>query len=260
MANSGETRVLVESGETYNGKVIPTKQAEIDRAIQITEGATVTGGVYGASVEVGGVVEGSLLASDAVEIGGGTIDGEVGTPGKITGTNGTVYGTVTGGRIRLQETVVFGNVVGSNVVLEDCLVIGIVAAEQKLALESTLCYTFKSHTETVLDNATVVLPQAIVEGEVHFDSPVTVTGLGQLETSGDHLPAMSQTDIVEVDESTYLSLTPRILNLEAVTDRLDELEDTLSTVTATVRGEERPEIESLLEVLGVDESCYPAAV
>lgn len=260
MAEIEPTRAVIEAGETYDGRVIPTEQAEIDRPVRVHEDATVEGSVYGASVELtDGTVEGSVMASDGVDIDGGDVDGEVGTPGKVTASDATVRGTVTGKRVRLQSTVVCGNVVGTDVILEDCLVVGIVAAERKLALEGTLCYTFKGHGETVLDGATVVLPQAILDGEVGFESPVTVAGLGELETVEEGLPTMDDGDIVEVDGQTYLSLTPRILNLRAVSDRLEELEDALSTV-ATVSDRERADPTTLLDVLDVDEEQYPAAV
>lgn len=261
MAEIDPTRAVVEAGETYDGKIVPTEQAEIDRPVRVYEDATVTGGVYGASVELeAGTIEGSVMASDGVEFAGGTVDGEVGTPGKVTGESATVHGTVTGQRVRLQNAVVFGNVVGKDVILEDCLVVGIVTAERKLALEGSLCYTFKSHGETVLEDATVVLPQAVLSGEVDFRSPVVVTGLGELETVEDDLPRMDESDLLEVDGDTYLSLTPRILNLKAVTERLDELEELLSEVAATTRDDERPEPAAVLDVLGVDERRYPDAV
>lgn len=261
MAEIEPTRAVVEAGETYDGKLIPTEQAEIDRPVRVHEGATVEGSVYGASVELtDGAVEGSVMASDGVDLDGGVVDGEVGTPGKVTGSDATVYGTVTGKRVRLQSAVVLGNVVGTDVILEDCLVVGLVVAERKLALEGTLCYTFKGHGETVLDDATVVLPQAILEGEVGFESPVTVAGLGELETAEEGLPTMDDSDIVEVEGQTYLSLTPRILNLQAVSDRLDELESTLSTVAVASDGDGRPDPTALLDALDVDEAQYPAAI
>jgi hypothetical protein len=265
MASIEKTRAVVDAGETYDGKIIPTVQAEIDRPVRIKSDATVQGSVYGATVSVqDGTVDGSVMASEAAEIEGGAVHGEVGSDGKVTGTGATVHGTITGKRVRLTDSIVYGNVVGSDVILEDCVVIGIVTAERELVAEGSLCYTFKSYGEATLDDLSVVLPQAILEGDVRFESSVAVTGLGELETGaadeGGDLPTMDGTDIVEVAGETYLSLSPRILNLEAVTDRLDELEATLERVVTATSRDEIPPATELLATLGVDESQYPSVV
>jgi len=265
MASIEKTRAIVEPGETYDGKIIPTVQAEINRPVRIKSGATVQGSVYGATVSVqDGTVDGSVMASEDAELEGGTVHGEVGSDGKVTGTGATVHGTITGQRVRLTESIVYGNVIGSDVVLEDCVVIGIISAERKFVGERSLCYTFKSYGEATLDELSVVLPQAILEGEVRFESPVPVTGLGELETEtaeGDgNLPIMDQTDIVEMNDETYLSLSPRILNVEAVTDRLDEVEGTLERVVTATSRDDIPPAAELLATLGVDESQYPDIV
>jgi cytoskeletal protein CcmA (bactofilin family) len=263
VASIEKTRAVVEAGETYDGKIIPTVQAEIDRPVRVRSGATVQGSVYGATVSVeDGTVDGSVMASEGAEIEGGTVHGDVGSDGKVTGAGATVHGTVTGTRVRLTDSIVYGNVVAADAILEDCVVIGIVTAERELVAERSLCYTFKSYGESTLDDLSVVLPQAIIEGDVRFESPVTVTGLGELETDGDgeSLPTMDGTDIVEVDDGTYLSLSPRILNLEAVTDRLDTLEDTLQRVVTAPSRDDIPPATELLATLGVDESQYPDVV
>lgn len=265
MASIEKTRAVVEAGETYDGKIIPTVQAEIDRPVRIKSGATVRGSVYGATVSVqDGTVDGSVMASEGADLEDGVVHGEVGSDGKVTGTGATVHGTVTGQRIRLTDSVVYGNVVGSDVILEDCVVIGIVTAERELVAERSLCYTFKSYGEATFEDLSVVLPQAILEGNVRFESPVVVTGLGELEAAaaddGGDLPRMDKTDIVEVSGETYLSLSPRILNLEAVTERLDQLEGTLQRVVTATSRDEIPPATELLTTLGVDESQYPSVV
>lgn len=267
MASIEKTRAVVEAGETYDGKIIPTVQAEIDRPVRIKADATVAGSVYGATVSVEeGTVDGSIMAAEGADLEGGTVHGEVGSDGKVTATGATVHGTVTGTRVRLTDSIVYGNVVGSDVILEDCVVIGIVTAEREFVAERSLCYTFKSYGESTLDGLSVVLPQAILEGDVRFESPVTVTGLGELEAEtadadgGTSLPTMDETDIVEVGDGTYLSLSPRILNLEAVTDRLDTLEGTLQRVVTATSRDEIPPATELLATLGVDESQYPDVV
>lgn len=265
MASIERTRAVVEAGETHDGKIIPTVQAEIDRPVRVKAGATVQGSVYGATVSVeDGTVDGSIMASEGAELEGGTIHGEVGSDGKVTATGATIHGTVTGTRVRLTDSIVYGNVVGSDVILEDCAVIGIVTAEREFVAEGSLCYTFNSYGEATLDDLSVVLPQAILEGNVRFETPVTVTGLGELEAtdgggSGD-LPTMDEDDIVEVGDGTYLSLSPRILNLEAVTDRLDTLEGTLQRVVTATSRDDIPPATELLATLGVDESQYPDVV
>jgi cytoskeletal protein CcmA (bactofilin family) len=265
MASIEKTRAVVEAGETYDGKITPTVQAEIDRPVRIKAGATVQGSIYGATVSVDdGTVDGSIMASEGAELEGASVHGEVGSDGKVTGTGATIHGTVTGQRVRLTDSIVYGNVVASDAILEDCVVIGIVTAERELVAEGSLCYTFKSYGEATLDDLSVVLPQAILEGDVRFESPVTVTGLGELEADGDDaagdLPTMDEADILEVGDGTYLSLSPRILNLAAVTDRLDTLEGTLQRVVTATSREDIPPATELLATLGVDESQYPDVV
>lgn len=261
MASIERTRAIVEAGETYDGKIIPTIKAEIDRPVRIYEGATVEGSVYGETVTLeGGTIEGSVMGSESVEFDGGTVHGEVGTDGKVVGSEVDIYGTVTGKRVRLQDAVVMGNVVGADVILENCAVIGIVTAERSLIVEDGLCYTFKTYGQTKLSDAATVLPQAIVEGELELSTPVTVTGLGELELEEQTLPRMDETDIIDVNDSTYLSLSPRILNLEKVTERLDELEEALQRVVTASSAEEVPPADEMLEILGVDDSQYPDVV
>lgn len=258
MATIEKTRAIVEEGETYDGKIHPTTQAEIGRPVRVYEGATVEGSVYGEEVTIeGGTVDGSVMAADSVEFDGGEVHGEVGTDGSVVGTDVTIYGTVTGTRVRLTNAVVYGNVVGAEVILENCAVLGIVTGERKLVLEDGLCYTFKSYGEASLTDASTVLPQAIVEGQMELATPVTVTGLGELEMGEEDMPTMDDSDLVSVEGSTYLTLSPRILNLEKVTDRLDELEGALQRVATASSADEVPPADELLGVLGVDRSNHP---
>lgn len=246
MAHIEATRAVVESGETYDGKIIPTVQAEIDRPVRIRDDATVQGSVYGETIEAtdGATVEGSIMASEAIKLGRSHVHSEVSTPGKVVGDGARIDGTVTGKRVRLTNCVVRGNVVGTEVILEDCVVLGIATADRRLTVEGSLCYTFRSHGETIFDETTIVLPQAIADGNVTFRTPVEVLGLGQLEADGGdggsggggenggdgELPVMTEADRYEQDGTSYLTLAPRILNLEKVTDRLDELERAIMSV------------------------------
>ncbi|MFC7177002.1 hypothetical protein [Halosegnis marinus] len=270
MADIERTRAVVEAGETFDGKVIPTVQAELDRPVRIREGATVQGSVYGATVETDAdaTVEGSVMAADAVELEGGRVHGEVGTPGKVVGSDATVEGTVTGKRVRLTDCVVRGNVVGTELVLENCVVLGIVTADRSLAVEDSLCYTFRSHGDTRLDGATTILPQAICDGPVELASPVTVAGLGELDVTvegdeGDEsdaddasgrLPEMTTEDLYDRGDTTYLTLAPRVLNLEKVTERLDELERAVLGAVDDTSGEGASEssVAEVLSALDVD--------
>ena len=240
MAHIERTRAVVEENETHDGKIIPTEQAELARPVRIRSDATVKGSIYGGTVEVHeeALVQGSVMASEAIELNDGHVENEVGTSGKVTGKGGRVSGTVTGKRIRLTECIVTGNVVGAEIILENCIVLGLVAADRHLELKGTLCYTFRAQGDTSLEDATLVLPQAIANGSIEFETPVSVVGLGELSVDNnsdsndenEELPKMTEKDLYEQQETTYLTLAPRILNLEKVTDRLDELESNIMTV------------------------------
>lgn len=262
MADIEQTRAVVESDETFDGRIFPTERAEIDRPVRLNEGATVEGSIYGATVETSAdaTVEGSVMASDAVDLEGGRVRGEVGTPGKVTGVDSRIDGTVTGQRIRLVNCVVRGNVVGANVILEDCVVLGIATADSELVLENSLCYTFKSRGTTELSEATIVLPQAIADGSIDLRTPLSVAGLGKLDVAedDDRLPEMGEDDRYEQNGTTYLTLAPRVLNLEEVTDRLAELEDGIMTVVDDTSGDDDTDmtVEDVLELLDVE---YDAA-
>lgn len=265
MADIEQTRAVVESGEEFDGRIIPTEQAEIDRPVRIQDAATVRGSVYGASVELSddATVDGSVMASDAVELSNGVVHGEVGTPGKVVADHAHVDGTVTGKRVRLVDCVVRGNVVGTEVILENCVVLGIATADRRLTMENSLCYTFRSRGETTLADVSVVLPQAIADGALELETPVGVVGLGHLDAASDDpagdagatdLPEMGVDDLYEQDGTRYLTLAPRILNLEKVTDRLDELEQAVMAAVDDTSGEGRAEmsVDEVLSRLDVD--------
>lgn len=263
MAHVEATRVVVEADETFDGKIIPTEQADLGRPVRVRDGATVEGSVYGGAVETydGAAVEGSVMASDSIEMDGSAVGGEIGTPGKVVAARSRVEGTVTGKRVRLTDCVVRGNVVGMEVILEDCVVLGIAAAERRLVVEDSLCYTFRARGEASLENATLVLPQAIADGEVDFRTPVSVAGLGRLAVPGDDgdgLPRMDENDLYEQDGTGYLTLAPRVLNLEVVTERLEELEQGVMAAVDDTGDEDGPEmdVKDVLALLDVD----PAAV
>mgnify|MGYP000002187752 FL=1 len=262
MAHIERTRAVVEADERYDGRIFPTERAEIDRPVRINRGSTVEGSVYGNAVELSenAVVEGSIMAAESVELEGGRVDGEVGTPGRVLASDSRVSGTVTGQRVRLTDCVVRGNVVGDDVVLENCVVLGIATADRSLAVEDSLCYTFRGRGETTVDGGTIVLPQAIADGGINFETPLSVAGLGELDLStGDRaedgsLPSMDAEDVYERDGTTYVTMAPRVLNLEKVTARLDELERGIMDVvddTSDSDGE-KMDVDDVLDLLGVD--------
>lgn len=227
MAKLEKTRAIIETDETYDGRVIPTEHAEIDRPVTIKEGSELEGGVYGdeVTVEANAVVNGSTLATSAIECDGGTITGDVGTPGRVTGENGEFRGSVTGKKIRLTNTVVSGNTVGNDVILENCLVCGIVAAETSLTLRNTVCYTFQSTTETTLDDAVVILPQAIIDEDPTFETPVQAIGL--VVGDADDPIELTEADILTKEDNRYLTVADRLLDVKKAKSQLQDKEETL---------------------------------
>lgn len=228
MADIEQTRAVVENGEAYDGKIIPTSQTDIDRPVRIHEKATVNGGVYGTTVsmEPDATIKGSIMANEAVELTGGQVNGEVGAPGKVVCVDTHIGGTVTGKKVHLQNCTVHGNVVGTDVILENSAVLGLATADRELTLENTLCYSFRSSDHVTADGAIIILPQAVVSGEANLESPVQVAGLGELDVHDDaSLPELTEGDIYSDEDSQYLTLAPRILNLSKVKDRLAELEE-----------------------------------
>lgn len=231
MSKIEQTRAVIDDEETYDGTLVPTVKGELSRSVRVRDEAVVEGSVYGGTVQLfaGSTVEGSIMASESIEVEAGRVYSEVGTPGRVLAEDSQFDGSVTGKRVRLSDCVVCGNLAGTHVSVENCLVIGIVSADRELTLENSLCYTFRSHGSTTIDDATIVLPQAIADGNVTFRSPVRVAGLGSLdsEDDADQLPEMTERDLYEQGGTTYLTLSPRILNLEKVSDRLDDLDSAI---------------------------------
>ena len=257
MSHIEQTRAVVEAEETHDGRIIPAKQAEIDRLVRLQRDSTVCGSVYGGTVEVNerATVEGSVMASDGIDLAGANITGEVGTPDKVTASDARVDGTVTGKHVLLSDCVVRGNVVGSEVILEDCVVLGIATADRSLTVENSLCYTVRAEDEAIVDELTIVLPQAIMKGAIDLQSPVAVAGLGSIDVENDgdgRLPEMDADDLYEQGNTTYLTLAPRILNLQKVTDRLSELEDAVMTAVDDTSDSAEMSVEDVFERLKVD--------
>lgn len=242
MSNIEETRAIVEPEETYEGSVIPTRQAEIERPVTIHEGATVTEGVYGetVTVESDAVVDGPAMAKEAIEVAGGTVDGDVGTPGRIEADDATIGGTVTGSRVRLVETTVVGNVVASEAILEDCTVLGTVVGEQRLEMSSSTCYTFRSYIDGKFENVGILLPQAVVDGSFSLASPIEVRSIRrkpQFVEGDDRIPTLTDEDLRTVEGTSYLTLVPRLLDVEAVEERLAAIESFLRSVVLASHNE-----------------------
>jgi hypothetical protein len=225
----------------------------------------------------GAVIEGSVMATNSVEMEGGSIRGELGTPGKVLTENADVKGTVTGKRVTLKETIVRGNVVGTEVILENCIVLGIVASERSLDIQDSLCYTFRSQGETTLEGAKLILPQALVSGTVEMESPVKVAGLGLLDVEAQYdpasaedegeepqgrLPEITEADLYEREDQTYLTLAPRVLNLDKVADRLAELEGAIMDVVNDATDDEdvATDVASVLSIMGVQDRVATEAI
>jgi predicted acyltransferase (DUF342 family) len=240
MASIDRTRVVVEDGETYDGRVVPTERAEIQRPVLVGEDARVTGGVYGddITVESGAKVEASVLGATSIEAEDCSFGGELGTPGKIEAADVEVRGSVTGTHVSITGGVVWGNIVGTDVRLEDCTVLGIVTAERSLSVNRTTCYTFKSHGEATVEESAVVLPQAIVDGELDLVDPLQVLGfeIGEGDVTAVEDVALNRDDLVTREDARYLTLAPRVLDLSQVRDRIDALESFLAD--AVIDGED----------------------
>lgn len=239
MADIEETRAIVSAGETYEGKVIPTRRAELDRPVTIHENATVTEGVYGQDITIskGVTVDGPVMAKESVEFTGGTVTADVGTDGKVIGERGTIHGTITGTKVTLEDCIVYGNVVGQDVVLEDCLLLGVIVGERTTELHDTICYTFKSFGEGVFKQTKIVLPQAIADGSVTLNSHIPVLSIPDklLDDEREVSARLTRHDLAEHDGTQYLTLAPRLLQLSAVRERIKAIEDLFTGVVVSLK-------------------------
>lgn len=244
-----ETRFIVEGGETFEGRIIPTEHAEIPREVTIKEDATVTEGVYGRSVEIneGARIEGPVMAESDIELHGATVTGGLGTPGRVNAVDSSIGRTVTATKARLEDCTVQGNVVGDEVWVEGGIGLGLAVGTRRLELESTIVYTFKSHGETRLASVAVALPHAVADGEVEIEQPVPVV---TLERNGGYV-RMDEDDCITHEGTQYLTLVPRILDLDWARDRFQDLEDQLE---AYLLRDDRWDLgrDEILNDLGVD--------
>jgi len=255
MADIEQTRAVVDAGECYDGRIIPSNQTAINRPVRIRKEATVQGSVHGTSVSIDAeaTVDGSVMAGEAVELTGGHVRGEVGTPGRVTAKNAQIEGTVTGKRVRVQDCVIRGNVVGTHVIIENSVVLGLATASRELTIEDSLCYSFRAQDDVVADGTITVLPQAIVDGDLTLASPVRVAGLGEVDAGDtDRLPEMTENDLYEHENGTYLTIGPRILNLSKAQDRLAELEDSILEISSADTQERPTPISEVLESIDID--------
>ncbi|MFB6158987.1 MAG: hypothetical protein ABEJ95_05020, partial [Candidatus Nanohalobium sp.] len=79
--------------------------------------------------------------------------------------------------------------------------------------------TFKSREKAIMQNAELLIPQAIIRGEIDFKTPVKVKSI----KTEDGYPELDQNDIYRQEEEDYLTLAPRIINLEEVMHQLKEI-------------------------------------
>lgn len=245
MTELTDTFAVVESGDEYPGDLLPTEQAELDREVTVEADATVEGGVYGEDVAVEGDVEGSILASNGVDVDGGAVAGEVGSSGRIRVAGARVEGGVTGTRVTIRDSLIFGDVVGEHVTLEDSLVVGIVVGATSLEARSSTSYTLTGHGETTLDGVSVMLPQLNTGESLTLETPVEVLGLPL-----DDDVELTESDVVDRDGERYLTLAPRLLDLEQVSEHLEELEAGLRRVLVDERNTSQSR-GAVLESLGL---------
>ncbi|MDY6779887.1 MAG: hypothetical protein SV760_04965, partial [Halobacteria archaeon] len=178
-----------------------------------------TGGVYGEEVTLkeNAEVQDPVMAKESIELNGSVVRGDVGTPGKIEGESGYVHGTVTGKRVRLEDMVVIGNVVAQNLILDNSVVLGIATGKRLLEISDTTCYTFKSYTEGKIENTDIILPQAVADGDLSLEDPISVLSI-PLRREGDSeedeentlYPNLTADDTYEHDGVEYITLAPRL--------------------------------------------------
>jgi cytoskeletal protein CcmA (bactofilin family) len=262
MTTLDETRAVVERGQTYEDPIIPTRKAEIARPVRVDTDGTVTDGVYGetVSVDTGATIGGPVMAKDAVQVDGGVVEGDIGTPGKVETESATIHGTVTATRVRLVDTTVIGNVVAQEAILEDCTVIGTVVGERSLTIESTTCYTFKSYTDGTITDTEILLPQAVLDGAFTLQSSVVVRSIQRkdefVSEQEQEFPTLTHDDVYSIDGTRYITLVPRLLDMDHVEERIDQLEAFLrATVLARHNGEAfecPPDSEWVLDTFETD--------
>lgn len=262
MTTLDETRAVVERGQTYEDPIIPTRKAEIARPVRINTNGTVTDGVYGetVSVDAGATIGGPVMAKNAVQVEGGVVEGDIGTPGKVETEAATIHGTVTATRVRLVDTTIIGNVVAQEAILEDCTVIGTVVGERSLTIESTKCYTFKSYTDGTITDTEILLPQAVLDGAFSLESEIVVRSIRRkdefVSEQEQEFPTLTHDDIYSIDGTRYITLVPRLLDMDHVQERIDQLEAFLRAVVHARHNSEVFECPSnsewVLEALGTD--------
>ena len=243
MTDITNTYAVVGADEEHPGDLLPTDQAALERDVTLDPGASVRGSVHGASVTVGedASVGGVVMAGKDVTVAGGTVGGEVGTPGRVEATDARLNGGVTGHHVTLTDCVVLGSVVGESVELTDCLVLGVVGARERLEVTDSTCYTLNATGRTELSSVDLVLPQALVGSSLTMAGSVRVVGL-----RSDPVP-LAEGDHVEQEGRHYLTLAHRLLNLERVEARLETLESTLERVLVSEELADAPRDELLAE-------------
>lgn len=252
MAMMEETRAIVEEGETYEGSVYPTRRREIDRPVRVGPRGRVEGGIYGSSIslEQEAVVSGPLMASETIEIDGASVLGDAGTPGVVEATDAIAGNSLTGTKVTVENSVVWGNVIGEDVRVRNSFVLGLLVGRDHLAVESSSCYTLKATGETRLSDVTVSLPQAQVGSPLELETPVEVGTLAEAEAVGEGDAALTEEDLVIQEDDRYLSLVPRVLNLDEVENQLRTNEARLQSLVEAA--EKTPPDEWIDRLQGAD--------
>lgn len=128
--------------------------------------------------------------------------------------------------------------------------VGLVGTDRSLIVEDSLCYTLRSRGETTLKRARLVLPLAIVDGDLNLQTPVEVVGVSN-PTSDDH-PTMTSDDHREREGTACLTLAHHLSNVKPVSDQLTSDEAELARVArATMATDETVAVERVVETLTV---------
>lgn len=220
MAEIKKSRAVIDDGEIYKGDVIPDEKAEIDREVYLHDKSTVKGSVYGEEVEIkDSTVEEALMAKSTVELEKATIGSDVGTQSNLIAENSKIEGTLTCKKANIQESVVLGNIIADEVIIENTVVLGTVIGKNRLEIKDSTVSTFKCREKAVMNGAKLLIPQAVVHGKIEFEDPIQVTSI----KTEDGYPELNEGDIYKKEGKNYLTLAPRIINLDEVLSQLKEI-------------------------------------
>jgi hypothetical protein len=207
----------------FDGMIIPNKHDEINRLVKLEKGSHVTGGIYARRVTAcpKAEVDGPVFAHQKVESDGAVFKSEVGSSETIHGTNTRFFSGVTSNIVNLSKCIIKTNITARTAILKDCIILGLVIGTEKLEMKNCVCHTFKSKQFADLDNVQVLIPHAIVDGKLKLHSPIICP---LLETEKGPV-SLTEKDILKHDGATYLTISPRIMNLRKIKDNIIKAEE-----------------------------------